>query len=110
MNKDMLFSRPESSFSEELNSFTFHRDEVEIVSPKLPTKKELLVQNIETGICKFKIITDVENILYQYMQSGLRHISKGRYNQISISCGCNVLKDVYHSVIEHNLFLIYQIF
>ena len=109
MNKDMLFSRPESSFSEELNSFTFHRDEVEIVSPKLPTKKELLVQNIEIGICKFKIITDVRNILYQYMQSGLRHISKGRYNQI-ISCGCNVLKDVYHSVIEHDLFLINQIY
>ena len=108
MNKDMLLSRPESSFSEELNSFTFHRDEVEIVNPKLPTKREILVHKIETGVCKYKIKTDVKNILYQYMLLEFNHISKKQYNQFNIICECNVLKDVYHDVIEHNLALINQ--
>ena len=96
----------EENFSEELNAFEFPRDEVVVVSPKLPTKREILVHKIETGVCRYKIKTDVKNILHQYMLLGLRNISQGYYNQLNVSYACNGLKDIYYRVIEAHLSLI----
>ena len=62
MTKKTLSVKCETNFSEELNAFEFPRDEVEVVSPKLPTKREMLVHKIETGVCRYKIKTDVKNM------------------------------------------------